>query len=67
MQISSEAVVGESKIEGVLGAEHSASSNGQLALSAGNSLLSKSNFSSSHSSDNPEDDKGSLPVKVMLL
>ena len=67
MQISSEAVVGESKIEGVLGAEHSASSNGQLALSAGNSLLGKSNFTSSHSSNHPEDDKGGLPVKVMLL
>ena len=67
MQISSEAVMGESKIEGILGAEHSASSNGQLALSAGNSLLGKSNFSSSHPSNNPKDHKGRLPVKVMLL
>ena len=67
MQISSEAVMGDSKIEGVLGAEHSAPSNGQLALSAGNSLLGKSHLTSCHSSNNPEDDKGGLPVKVMLL
>ena len=67
MQISSEAVVGESKIEGVLGAEHSASSNSQLAFCTSNSLLGKSNFTSSHPSNNPEDDKGSLPVKMMLL
>lgn len=66
MQISGEAVMGESEIEGIFGAEHSASPNGQLALSASNSLLGKSNLTSSHSSNNPEDDKGGLPVNVML-
>ena len=67
MQISGQAVMGESKIESIFGAEHSGSPNGQLALSASNSLLGKSNLTSSHSSNNPEDDEGGLPVKVMIL
>ena len=67
MQISGEAVMGESEIEGIFRAEHSASPNGQLALSASNSLLSKSNLTSSHSPNNPEDDKGGFPEKVVVL
>ena len=53
MQISGQAVMCESQIEGILRAEHPASSYRQLALSAGNCLLGKSHLTSCHSSNDP--------------
>ena len=66
MQISGQAVMCESQIERILGADHPASSYGQLALCASNSFLGKSHLTSCYASNHPKDYKRGLPVKEML-
>ena len=66
MQISDKAVMRESQVQRILGADHSAPSYCQLALCASNSLLGKSHLTSCYASNNPENYKRGLPVKEML-
>ena len=66
MQISGQAVMCESQVEGILGADHPASTYGQLALCASNSLLGKSHLTSCYASNDPEDYQRGFPVQEML-
>ena len=66
MQISDKAVMRESQVERILGADHSAPSYCQLALCASNSLLGKSHLTSCYASNDPEDYERGFPVQEML-
>ena len=46
MQVSGQAVMGESQIESILGTEYPAPPDGELALCAGHCLLGKSDLTS---------------------
>ena len=63
MQISDKAVMRESQVQRILGADHSAPSYCQLALCARNSLLGKSHLTSCYASNDPEDNKRGFPVQ----
>ena len=63
MQLSCQAVVCESQVQCILGADHPAPSYGQFALCASNSLLGKSHLTSCYTSNNPENNKRGLPVE----
>ena len=66
MQISSKAVMCEGHLERILGTEQPPSPYGELALSAGHTLLGEGNFTSCHTANDPEDDKGRLPGNNIL-